>query len=201
MEVVTVVYSNIFKFSLCLPNARLRGFMTETKLPDPRKFLLFIIIFSWAAVFALLCAKTNSNTPETHQKTISLCQLNIEKPPETAPLRQSPPNPTAPVSRGGELRPKVIEVVVTGYTKDDPGMDGRGITFTGTRARRGVAAVDPEVIPLGLALFVPGYGYARAEDTGGAIKGYRIDLYFEKREEALRWGRRKVVVQFFNNLP
>lgn len=161
-----------------------------------RKFLFFAAIFSWLAVFVLLFARANPDVPETYQGTVPLCQLNIEKPPETL-LHPSFLDPAAPVSRGGETRPKIVEAEVTGYTRNDPGMDGRGITFTGTRVRRGVAAVDPEVIPLGSVLFVPGYGYARAEDTGGAIKGYRIDLFFENREEALRWGRRKVEVQVF----
>jgi 3D (Asp-Asp-Asp) domain-containing protein len=74
-------------------------------------------------------------------------------------------------------------------------MDGKGITFTGTKVRPGVAAVDPEAIPLGSVLFVPGYGYARAEDTGGAIKGNRIDLYFENKEEAFRWGKKELDVE------
>jgi 3D (Asp-Asp-Asp) domain-containing protein len=161
-----------------------------------RKFLFFAAIFSWLAVFVLLFARANPDASKTNREAVPLCQLNIEKPPETL-LHPSFPDSAAPVSRGGETRPRVLAVEATAYTKDDPGMDGRGITFTGTRARRGVAAVDPEVIPLGSVLFVPGYGYAQAEDTGGAIKGYRIDLFFENREEALRWGRRKVEVQVF----
>jgi 3D (Asp-Asp-Asp) domain-containing protein len=64
-----------------------------------------------------------------------------------------------------------------------------------TRPQRGTVAVDPRVIPLGTRLYVPGYGEARAEDTGGAIQGYRIDLFFPTREEALAWGRRTVEVE------
>ncbi|MGB9846914.1 MAG: 3D domain-containing protein [Desulfotomaculales bacterium] len=100
-----------------------------------------------------------------------------------------------PSRSGATRRPTVVKAVVTAYTKDDPGMDGKGITFTGTKARPGVAAVDPEVIPLGSVLFVPGYGYVRAEDTGGAIKGNRIDLYFESKEEAFRWGKKELDVE------
>lgn len=99
-------------------------------------------------------------------------------------------------SRSGISRQsKVIKAVVTAYTKDDPGMDGKGITYIGTKARPGVAAVDPDVIPLGSVLFVPGYGYARAEDTGGAIRGNRIDLYFDDREEAVKWGKKELDVE------
>ncbi|AEE91117.1 3D domain-containing protein [Tepidanaerobacter acetatoxydans Re1] len=67
-------------------------------------------------------------------------------------------------------------------------------TATGTTPRVGVAAVDPKVIPLGTRVYVDGYGFARAEDTGGAIKGEKIDLFFNTSEETKRFGRRWVTV-------
>jgi 3D (Asp-Asp-Asp) domain-containing protein len=57
-----------------------------------------------------------------------------------------------------------------------------------------VIAVDPRVIPLGTHVYVPGYGYAVAADTGGAIKGRRIDLCFETVGQCDRWGRRDVTI-------
>lgn len=90
----------------------------------------------------------------------------------------------------------VIEMVATGY---DPGPASTGIwadglTYTGLKAQRGVAAVDPTVIPLGTRLYIPGYGEAIAADIGAAIKGNRIDLCFDTYEEAIQWGRRTVLV-------
>ncbi|NLZ53903.1 MAG: DUF348 domain-containing protein, partial [Thermoanaerobacteraceae bacterium] len=67
-------------------------------------------------------------------------------------------------------------------------------TATGTIARVGVVAVDPKVIPLGTRLYIDGYGFARAEDTGGAIKGDKIDLFLDTAEETKRFGRRWVTV-------
>ena len=67
-------------------------------------------------------------------------------------------------------------------------------TATGINPYRGVIAVDPKVIPLGTELYVEGYGYGEALDTGGAVKGNRIDLFFETKSEALNWGRRDVQV-------
>ena len=67
-------------------------------------------------------------------------------------------------------------------------------TATGTIARVGAVAVDPKVIPLGTKLYIDGYGFARAEDTGGAIKGDRIDLFLNTAEETKRFGRRWVTV-------
>ncbi len=72
---------------------------------------------------------------------------------------------------------------------------GSGKTASGTKARRGVVAVDPSVIPLGTKLYIEGYGYAVAEDTGGAIKGNRIDLCFATYNEAVQFGRQTVTVK------
>ncbi len=81
-----------------------------------------------------------------------------------------------------------------------PGMDGYGITKSGTKAKVGTVAVDPTVIPLGTKLYIEyadgsgTYGYATAEDTGSAIKGYRVDLFFNTYQECIEFGRRRVVV-------
>lgn len=82
-----------------------------------------------------------------------------------------------------------------------PGQIGYGITASGTRARRGTVAVDRRVIPLGTKLYIKSldpsvadYGYAIAEDTGGAIKGMRIDLFMNTVWECFQFGRRKVKV-------
>lgn len=68
-------------------------------------------------------------------------------------------------------------------------------TATGTWPSRGTVAVDPEVIPLGTKLHIEGYGEAIAADTGGDIKGQRVDLYMDSYEEAIRFGRREVQVE------
>jgi 3D (Asp-Asp-Asp) domain-containing protein len=70
-----------------------------------------------------------------------------------------------------------LSVFATSYDKYCPGCNE--ITATGMKAGFGVIAVDPKVIPLGSRVYVPGYGIAVAGDTGGAIKGNKIDLGFE----------------------
>ncbi|WP_054788101.1 3D domain-containing protein [Gracilibacillus sp. JCM 18966] len=57
-----------------------------------------------------------------------------------------------------------------------------------------VVAVDPDVIPLGTRVHVEGYGEAIAGDTGGAIKGNRIDVHVPTKDEAFDWGRKQVDV-------
>jgi len=96
------------------------------------------------------------------------------------------------VSRKRFVRTKVLVMEATAYSSQDRGVGIR--TALGLKAIRGVAAVDPRVIPFGTHLFVEGYGYAIAADKGGAIKGNRIDLCFNTKDEALRFGTRKVKV-------
>jgi 3D (Asp-Asp-Asp) domain-containing protein len=78
-------------------------------------------------------------------------------------------------------------VVVMNATTYDPyncGGSGSGRTRLGIMAGYGVVAVDPRFIPLGTRLYVEGYGYAVAADTGGAIKGNRIDLAVNSKHDA-----------------
>jgi 3D (Asp-Asp-Asp) domain-containing protein len=102
-------------------------------------------------------------------------------------------------SRGYFSGRRVVEMVATGY---GPGRasNGRwaGQTATGLRPGYGVVAVDPRFIPLGTRLYIEGYGYAVAGDTGGAIKGNRIDLGHDTHREAMRVGRKRVKVLILN---
>ncbi|MFI8574262.1 3D domain-containing protein [Rossellomorea aquimaris] len=92
---------------------------------------------------------------------------------------------------------KEVNVTATAYTAYCEGCIG--ITKTGVdlieNPNARVIAVDPSVIPLGSKVYVEGYGYARAEDTGGAIKGKRIDIYMEKEKDALKYGVQDVKVK------
>lgn len=99
-------------------------------------------------------------------------------------------------SRGSFTRHKVLTMSATGYDPSPetigPGATGR--TRTGRIATYGVVAVDPRVIPLNTIVYVEGYGFALACDTGGAIKGNRIDLCFDSRYTANQFGRRRMRV-------
>lgn len=115
--------------------------------------------------------------------------------------------PQVKVYRGEDIRySSVVNMTATAYTagyestRKRPGDAGYGRTATGAIAQRGVVAVDPKVIPLGTKLFIestdgfPSYGYAVAADTGGAIKGNKIDLFYENLSDAKSFGRRTVKV-------
>ena len=85
-----------------------------------------------------------------------------------------------------------LNMEATAYLPTDGG--GAGITAMGIPATYGIVAVDPDVIPLGSRVYIPGYGEALAADTGGAIYGYRIDLCMEDYYQAMDFGRRNVTV-------
>ena len=72
-----------------------------------------------------------------------------------------------------------------------------GGTALGVPVRRGVVAVDPNLIPLGTKLHVPGYGPGLAADVGYAIKGKIIDLWFPSTAKARAWGRRTVTITIY----
>lgn len=87
---------------------------------------------------------------------------------------------------------KVIDVTATAYSTE--GWSSKN-TASGTVARVGAIAVDPRVIPLGSKLYITSedgsswiYGVAVAEDTGGAIEGNRIDLFFDTQLECRSFG-------------
>ncbi len=74
------------------------------------------------------------------------------------------------------------------------GASADGYTCLGLRATKGIVAVDPHVIPFWTKVYVEGYGYAVAGDSGSAIKGQRIDVCFDTYAEAIAWGVRNVKV-------
>ena len=96
---------------------------------------------------------------------------------------------------------KTMLVEATAYCSCDKccGEYADGITASGTVATAGrTIAVDPRHIPLGASVIINGMKYI-AEDIGGAIKGNRIDIYFDSHEDALKWGRQQIKVEVLFN--
>ncbi|MEW4210710.1 LysM peptidoglycan-binding domain-containing protein [Priestia megaterium] len=127
-------------------------------------------------------------------------QAKPSTPATTAPSTPSTSTPAPAPAQERKSVSKEITVEATAYTAYCAGCSG--ITATGIDLRsnpnRKVIAVDPRVIPLGSRVYVEGYGEAIAGDTGGAIKGTRVDLFMASQSSALNWGRKTVKLQILD---
>ena len=101
---------------------------------------------------------------------------------------------------------EIITMEVTAYAPLDniSGIcadDSPNVTATGTTPSHGTIAVNPEIIPYGTRMFIPGYGWGIAEDTGAAIRQRDdlIDIYKDKHYQAIEWGRRTLQILIERN--
>ena len=89
--------------------------------------------------------------------------------------------------------------VATGYSSNDTSQGTTGITATGKVAVEGIIAVDPKIIPFGTTVEIKDIGVFIADDRGGKIKGNRIDIFFDSKEEAKDFGKKGVWLRFLEN--
>lgn len=90
-----------------------------------------------------------------------------------------------------------LDFASTGRHPDHPLF---GVTASGMMAQVGVVAVDTNVIPFHTRLYIEGYGFAVAGDRGGAIRGEKVDLFFDTREETVQFGRRHIRVWILDEI-
>ena len=124
---------------------------------------------------------------------------NHAQPKPAAPAtNHAQPKPAAPVTNNADVKEIIVEA--TAYTASCEGCSG--ITSTGINLKENpdakVISVDPNVIPLGSKVYVEGYGEAIAGDTGGSIKGKRIDVFVPTKEEAIQFGVKQVKVKILD---
>ncbi|OSX54187.1 G5 and 3D domain-containing protein [Anoxybacillus ayderensis] len=100
-------------------------------------------------------------------------------------------------SRGSGEVAEELYVIATAYTAYCGGCSGTTATGVNLRSNPNakVIAVDPRVIPLGTKVYVEGYGYAVAADTGANVRGYKIDVFFPDKSTAYRWGTKRVKIK------
>ena len=112
--------------------------------------------------------------------------------PSTTPVAKAKEPPiTVPASGGVEMN--VTATAYTAYCNGCSGTTAYGIDLRANPNQK-VIAVDPSVIPLGTRVWVEGYGEAIAGDTGGAIKGNKIDVFIPTKNAAYKWGRKNVKI-------
>lgn len=110
--------------------------------------------------------------------------LNIQKEQESAVTNQN--------------SGKTMTMEATAYSTTEPGLSRYTANGTDLHTNPRVIAVDPSVIPLGTKVTVEGYGTYIAADTGGAIKGNRIDIHFSTVQECINFGRKNVKITIHN---
>lgn len=132
--------------------------------------------------------------PTVKKNTVSTKSAPQEATPTVSPAEEGG---TLTTASGATLKySKILNCKATAYTCEGY----TGYTYSGTVARVGAIAVDPKVIPLGTEMYIVAddgycvYGYCVAEDTGGLIKGNRVDLYFDTYDECINFGYRPVTI-------
>ncbi|MDE0582400.1 MULTISPECIES: 3D domain-containing protein [Planococcus] len=136
----------------------------------------------------------------TNLKSYNGLKSNLIYPKQKLKLKKTTAQTISKPSTSSSSKDKVVKeftVSSTAYTAYCRGCSG--ITRTGINLKKNpglkVIAVDPKVIPLGSKVWVEGYGTAIAGDTGGAIKGKKIDVFIPTQSQALKWGRKNVKVK------
>ena len=147
------------------------------------------------------------NTSEEEKVVATLPVTTTAPKTRTAPTQKTntsqtveQPEEEVQVSSAGEDVVKEMTVTATAYTAYCTGCSGTtaiGIDLRANPNQR-VIAVDPRVIPLGTKVWVEGYGEAIAGDTGGAIKGNKIDVFIPSQESAMAWGVKTVKIKILN---
>ncbi|MFC2949861.1 3D domain-containing protein [Virgibacillus sediminis] len=129
-----------------------------------------------------------AESTEKSEPKVEKTEVNTQKTVETEPVEEA--------SQSNQAEGRTLTVESTAYTAGCAGCSG--VTATGVDLNANpnakVIAVDPSVIPLGTEVYVEGYGYAVAADTGGAINGNKIDVHVPSKDQAYSWGRRTVEV-------
>lgn len=107
-----------------------------------------------------------------------------------------------PVENTGGAGGRQVNVWATWYNETHGGKDrsdpGYGITKSGAVLQKGICATDPNYIPLGTMMYVPGYGSCVAGDIGGGVRGWHIDLGFPEAGGIPDWGERNVTITIFD---
>lgn len=154
-----------------------------------------------AAVDAASALNLLAQAPDQSEAVVTIPGASVDPVPtatKNEPVKVAEKTAST-VSRGSSSSArtgKVITMVATGYdgcyecNKPYYGYPA----YIGVPLQRGIVAVDPRVIPMGTRLYVEGYGYALAGDQGNAIKGNRIDLFFDSHQEASNYGIKTIKV-------
>lgn len=148
-------------------------------------------------IIAFCVMLTQHETIKQQRQYIDVLSKRLQTAPgstKPAPPKETPIRRRSLPSRGAY---RIVTVEATAYCPCTRCTTGANVTATGLRPHKGVIAIDPDVLPMHATIVVPGYGVGKAEDTGSAITGHRIDVFFPSHQQALQWGRRTVTVKVY----
>lgn len=175
-------------------------------LSDQRKQLTEITSSSSSSSSSESTASSESASSESSTTSSSSTESSVAPSVESsttetssAPVEQ--PASSSTESTGGDTQAtsgfsNTLTVSSTAYSYAQAGLSYFTATGIDLRVNPNVIAVDPSVIPLNTMVEVEGYGYVIAGDTGGAIKGNKIDVHFPTVAQCTQWGRKNVTVRF-----
>ncbi|EKJ8908670.1 LysM peptidoglycan-binding domain-containing protein [Listeria innocua] len=149
-------------------------------------------------------AKASESTPsESNKSESNTTEQPAQQPKEEKSTQTTQKSTTSNESSNNSSSAqgnvsKELTVTATAYSKAEPGMSHMTATGIDLNDNSRVIAVDPSVIPLGSKVYVEGYGEAIAADTGGAIKGNKIDVHLNSVQEVNNWGVKQVKVQILD---
>ncbi|ENQ3108122.1 3D domain-containing protein [Bacillus cereus] len=158
---------------------------------------VFALCVTWQAMSGISLSEMIHMYKKNEVKVVHAAEQNKQAIPSTEVIR-------ALENAKDWSKYRQMEVTATGYTAGmestgkTKGHPGYGITYSGVKVKRDIystIAADLRVFPIGTILFIPGYGYGVVADKGGAIKGNRLDLYYETvRDVYDQWGKKKLNV-------
>lgn len=144
-------------------------------------------------------AKKHNITVNQLKSWNGLTNDNI-KPKQILKIKKPSTTTTAKKASTAKKNYKTMTVKATAYTASCKNCSG--ITATGINLKKNpkvkVISVDPKIIPLGTKVHVEGYGMAIAGDTGGAMKGKKIDVFIPSKKKALNWGVKTVKIKVYH---
>ena len=151
-----------------------------------KNLLMLLIISAFAIIFYVFMIIDIANAEETEVSYIIKNEYKHK------------------INKGDARDFRVEKLIVTAYAPLDnrSGICANGdptVTSTGTYPEKGTVAVNPKIFEYGTEFYIDGYGFGKAEDTGGAIRrvNNKIDIVMDSYEEAMNWGVREIWVVIY----
>lgn len=159
------------------------------------KKIIVAVLATIVAFTAILFSKPKTDIKTVETQKIEMTNQNktisIKNKGEMITMKNA--NMTTMIIKGKEYKVKEMQVKATAYSGSPS--EGGMKTYMGTRCRKGVLAVDKNVIPLGTKVYIPQFDMIfTCEDTGSKIKGNRIDIFMNSKWECKQWGIKNITI-------